>query len=42
VTCGCPEAAGLAPDKADAELELHAALDDDAALDDGPEALLSL
>jgi hypothetical protein len=42
VTCGCPAAAGLALDKAGAELELDAAPDDDAALDDGPEALLSL
>jgi hypothetical protein len=42
VTCGCPAAAGPALDKAGAELELDAALDDDAAPDDGPEALLSL
>jgi len=40
VTCGCPAAAGLALDPV-AELELDAALDDDA-LDDGPDALLPL
>ena len=42
VTCGCPNAAGVAGN-AGAELALEAALDGDAAaLDDGPAALLSL
>lgn len=46
VTCGCPDAAEVVDD-AGVELELDAALDDDAApddaaLDDGPEALLLL
>jgi hypothetical protein len=41
VTCGCPDAAEVVDD-AGVELELDATLDDDAALDDGPEALLLL
>ena len=41
VTCGCPDAAEVVDD-AGVELELDATLDDDAALDDGPDALLLL
>jgi hypothetical protein len=41
VTCGCPDAAGVVDD-AGAERELDGVPDDDAALDDGPEALLPL